>query len=249
MINIVKKIFDYKDNNVLLYGDYHNYHTNVIPLICDISKLRDYTYEGFPYKYKDDIYHINLRINNKYDNLLHSIFNKVNYFSDKKRIIIIDHVDYIPRNNIMRLTYLLLNQPSTFFILFTSKVSSIRELYVQCVCVRLPTTKHSTKFHDRAAYDKIMHMYKNKNKKCFLQEKNDIVYHFHCLSDSSVELQKLLVSEICKNSRIPNNIKYKIYEGVSHINHLYSNSYTKNIYLEYCIMFIYKYIEDYIDIL
>jgi hypothetical protein len=63
------------------------------------------------------------------------------------------------------------------------------------------------------------------------------------------EFQILLSQSICGNIKLPNKIKYKIINKLSMINTLYNNSYKKYLYLEYSIISIYNYIEDYIDFL
>ena len=259
---MLDKILTYRNTHVLYYGFCK------IDIVqkwfqCKVSK----TY-GDPIKYilHENIYHIDVNMltnknKDKYIDFINTISSSKDYYSDyEKKVIVLYNIETLSSGVQECIPKFMDKHYETcIFILFTNSYNKITtNIKSRCLCLRVPKQKTITysdkltlytkdvyKSPEQLTLDKIISIYKSND---ITSKDIDIIreisYRYYMYYCNSTNIQRKLCIRLL-NTKIPNQIKYKIIDKISKLNHLYQKSYKQSIYLEYMIIDIYSLIAKY----
>ena len=78
-----------------------------------------------------------------------------------------------------------------------------------------------------------------------IEQIRELSYHYYMNHKHSIELQKMLISEIGNNLYLPNPVKYQFISDMAKLNTMYQYSFRKPIYFESMIISLFKNLEHY----
>ena len=242
--NILRNILQYRNINILLHG----YNLEYIDSVIDRRKFRQETLLNIKILLYKDIYYI--KSNHKLVNLIKEICISPNFYSEtirKKVIIIINfhELSYTQQQSIKTLidkSYL-----SCIFIIHVSTLNGIDvNIRSRLQGFSLPNNKNKIDKTVTIMYNTIIQLLKNGIlTKKVMETIREMSYMYYMNHTHSIDLQRMIVSNIGANLSLPNSIKEQVIKDICRINVLYQHSYRKPIFLEFIIISLFKHLENY----
>ena len=178
--------------------------------------------------------------------LLRELCISPNYYSkdEFKKVILLVNMDRINTiyqqsvKTIVDKSYL-----SCMFIIHTNNLNSIdSNIRSRFIILSLPPYVNQD-VTIQITYKNIIKILKKQMNKKVIESIREISYYYYMNHKNSVELQELLIKNICSNYTLPNSIKYDIVNDFAHLNMLYQHSYRKPLFLECMILCLFKHLQ------